>query len=95
MVSLLMHIPGRQGQMKDGVSISEKNAEDTLIKTISSSSYQRLFVSTNLNVSVVAGNILKSKVSRLYGLRILLRQSAADIFSSNDGIGILAIQENQ
>ena len=41
--------------------IRKNNAADTLIKTISSSSYERLFVSTNLNVSVVAGDYIEIK----------------------------------
>jgi hypothetical protein len=41
--------------------IRKNNAADNLIKTISSSSYERLFVSTNLNVSVVAGDYIEIK----------------------------------
>ena len=41
--------------------IRKNNAADPLIKTISSSSYERLFVSTNLNVSVVAGDYIEIK----------------------------------
>jgi hypothetical protein len=41
--------------------IRKNNAEDTLIKTISSSSYERLFESANLNVSVVTGDYIEIK----------------------------------
>jgi PKD repeat protein len=41
--------------------IRKNDAADTLIKTISSSSFERLFVSTNLNISVVAGDYIEIK----------------------------------
>jgi PKD repeat protein len=41
--------------------IRKNNAPDTLIKTISSSSNERLFVSTNLNLPVVAGDYIEIK----------------------------------
>jgi PKD repeat protein len=41
--------------------IRKNDATDTLIKTIASSSYERLFEATNLNLSVVAGDYIEIK----------------------------------
>jgi PKD repeat protein len=43
------------------LSVRKNDAADTLIKTISSSSNERLFVSTDLNLSVTAGDYIEIK----------------------------------
>ena len=43
------------------LSIRKNNAEDTLIDRISSTSNERLFVSSNLNISVVTGDYIEIK----------------------------------
>ena len=67
--------------------IRKNNAADTLIKTISSSLYERLFVSTNLNVSVVAGDYIEIKGVQPTRVRNPLTRFIEDIFTSNNGYG--------